>query len=275
MNTSVINISHNGCDLCQVENTLSFRPLIAYLKGRLKTETTLKAEFYRFLLEKIEREEALKNDIDVNDLAKYKDTLELIFTILTPLMANEKDLFWALGTPVPEKIFFSTDGFYDFLTLHQELKETAGYVEKSKEREQQQFIYRMTLDRFYNYNTIFNQDILYAYTNPITNLTKYYNIIPDTQFIDIHFDGELPDINFEQLSIHMQDGSEIEFLADILPLAKFKFDGFTVITLTDVTLQHAIDGIRSALANHTYENEAYEHVIQALKTLVGNGAIEF
>ena len=99
MNTDIIKINEDACETCQVEYTLSFRPLIAYLKGRLKTEQTLKAEFYRFLLEKIEREEALMNDIKVEDLAKYKDTLELIFTILTPLMANEKDLYWAMSTP--------------------------------------------------------------------------------------------------------------------------------------------------------------------------------
>mgnify|MGYP006188199159 FL=1 len=101
MNASVVKINEGECFNCQVEYTLSFRPLIAYLKGRLETEQTLKAEFYRFLLEKIEREDALKNDINVEELAKYKDTLELIFTILTPLMANEKDLFWAMSTPVP------------------------------------------------------------------------------------------------------------------------------------------------------------------------------
>jgi CRISPR/Cas system CSM-associated protein Csm2 small subunit len=78
MNTSVIQINRNEIISCQVSSTLSFRPLIAYLKGRLVTEQTLKAEFYRFLLEKIEREETLKSDIQVEDLANYKDTLELI-----------------------------------------------------------------------------------------------------------------------------------------------------------------------------------------------------
>jgi hypothetical protein len=277
MNTEVIQINKNASITCQVESTLSFRPLVAYLKSRLKTEQTLKAEFYRFLLEKIEREEALQSDIKAEDLVKYKDTLELIFTILTPLMANEKDLFWALSTPVPDRIFFSTDSFHEFLSLHAEQKKLNKDVvdEASKEKQQLQFIYRMILERFYNYTSIFKNDILYAYTNPETHLTKYYNINADNQFIDIKYEGKLPELNFEQLTIQIQEGTEIELLQKIIPLSKFKFDGFTVISLTDVTLQHAIDGIRDALVNHTYENEAYEHVIQALKTLVGDGHIEF
>lgn len=275
MNTDIIKINEDACETCQVEYTLSFRPLIAYLKGRLKTEQTLKAEFYRFLLEKIEREEALMNDIKVEDLAKYKDTLELIFTILTPLMANEKDLYWAMSTPIPDRIFFSTDGFFEFFSVHTEEKKKNGYVEESKERQQLQFIYRMILKKFYDYTSLSGNEILYAYTNPITHLTSYYNISPDTQFIDIQYNGDLPELNLELVSSLMQEGKEIELLQELLPLEKFKFDGFTVITLTDVTLQHAIDGIRDALVNHTYESEAYEHVIQALKTLAGNGHIEF
>lgn len=276
MNTSVIQINKNDYADCKVESTLSFRPLITYLKDRLKTEQTLKAEFYRFLLEKIEREEALKNEIDVDDLVKHKDTLELIYTILTPLMANEKDLMWALSTPVPDKIFFSTDAFFDVLSLHAHQKKLNGVEnEESKEKQQLQFIYRMILNRFYNYTSIQKNDILYAYTNPETQLTQYYNINADTQFIEITYEGELPELNFELVAAQIQDGTEIEHLQEVIPLSKFKFDGFTVISLTDVTLPHAIEGIRSALVNHSYEVEAYEHVIQALKTLAGDGHIEF
>ncbi|TCC89412.1 GAF domain-containing protein [Pedobacter frigiditerrae] len=274
MNTSVIQINNNEQISCQVEATLSFRPLISYLKRRLKTEKTLKAEFYRFLLEKIEKEDSLRNEIHAEDLENYKDTLELIFTILTPLMANEKDLYWALSTPVPDKIFFSTDAFHDILSLHAQQKK-GEEEEASKEKQQLQFIYRMILNRFYNYTTILKNEILYAYTNPETHLTQFYNINADTQFIDITYDGDLPELNFELVAAQIQEGTEIDLLQEIIPLSKFKFDGFTVITLSDVTLQHAIDGIRNALVNHTYENEAYEHVIQALKTLAGDGHIEF
>jgi len=106
MNTNVIQINKNECIHCQVESNLSFRPLVEYLKTRLKTEQSVKSEFYRFLLEKIQKNEALLGNIKAEELSKYKDTLELIFTILTPLMANEDDLFWALSTPIPDQIFF-------------------------------------------------------------------------------------------------------------------------------------------------------------------------
>ncbi|WP_316829819.1 GAF domain-containing protein [Pedobacter aquatilis] len=275
MNTNVIQIHKNECIHCQVESNLSFRPLVNYLKNRLKTEKTVKSEFYRFLLEKIEKEDALLGNITAQELAKYKETLELIFTILTPLMANENELFWALSTPVPDEIFFSTNAFYQFFKDHDPKNKVNKDNNEPSEMKHLKFIYNLILDRFYNFTSVLKNEIIYAHVNPENKLTQYYNIQNDTQFIDIKYKGTLPELNFEALAQHFQEGTEIEYLVKKLPLKKFTFEGFSVISITDVTLQHAIEGIRSALVDHNYQTEAYNHVIQALKTLSGNGDLEF
>lgn len=275
MNTNIIQLDTNATCLGKNAHfTLSLRPLIAYLQKRLASEKSLKVEFYRFLLEKIEREPALQMPIRAEELVKYKDTLELIFTILTPLMENEKELLWGMGTPLPHQIFFSTQAFYKFMGRIKEQKND-GEPELTHEHKLLRYIYRMVLQRFYGYMPLSADDIIYSYTNPDTNLTKFYKINADSRFIDISYEGELPELNYEIIAEHLKDGSEVAVLSKALPLTGFKFDGFSVITVTDVTLQHAIDGIRNALVKHTYEKEAYEHVIQALKTLAGDGSVEF
>jgi len=274
MNTNVIQIHKNECMHCQVKSGLSFRPLVEYLKGRLKTEKSVKSEFYRFLLEKIERNGALAGSLTTQDLASHKDTLELIFTILTPLMANEEDMFWALSTPIPDEIFFSTDTFYKFFKDH----DPKNKVDKSGEpleKRQLKYIYSLILKRFYNFASVLKNDIIYAHLNTETNLLQYYNIETDTRFVDIIHEGDLAEINFEELGKHFQDDCELDYLSRVLPLNKFQFEGFSVISITDVTFQHAIDGIRDALVNHNYQTEAYTHVIQALRTLAGNSALQF
>jgi len=275
MNTNVIQIHKNECIHCQVESNLSFRPLVNYLKNRLKTEKTVKSEFYRFLLEKIEKESALLGNITAQELSKHKETLELIFTILTPLMANENEMFWALSTPVPDEIFFSTNAFYQFFKDHDPKSKVNKDNNDPSEVKHLKFIYNLILDRFYNFTSVLKNEIIYAHVNAENKLTQYYNIQNDTQFIDIQHKGTLPELNFEILAQHFQDGNEIEYLVEVLPLKKFSFEGFSVISITDVTLQHAIEGIRSALVDHNYQTEAYNHVTQALKTLSGNGDFEF
>ncbi|WP_053058192.1 hypothetical protein [Pedobacter sp. BMA] len=274
MNTDVIKIHKNECIGCQVESSLSFRPLVQYLKDRLKTEKSVKSEFYRFLLQKIEKDDVLLNSISAEELSKYKDTLELIFTILTPLMDDEEDLFWALSTPIPDQIFFSTNAFYQFFKDH-DPKNKVVKDSEPVEKKQLKFIYNIILDRFYNFTSVLRNEIIYGHVNEKTKLTQYYNIQTDTKFVDIQHKGELPEINFEELSQYFQDNNELEYLITHLPLQNFHFEGFSIISITDVTLHHAIDGIRDALVNHNYQTEAYAHVIQALKSLSGDGNLEF
>ncbi|MFF5380670.1 GAF domain-containing protein [Pedobacter suwonensis] len=274
MNTNVIQIHKNECIHCQVESSLSFRPLVEYLKSRLKTEKSVKSEFYRFLLQKIEKDDVLLGNISPEDLSQYKDTLELIFTILTPLMDNENDLFWALSTPIPDQIFFSTNAFYNFFKDH-DPKNKVTKDNEPVEKKQLKFIYNIILGRFYNFTSVLKNEIIYAHINQETKLTQYYNIQTDTKFVEIMHKGDLPELNFEALSKHFQEETELEYLLENLPLSDFHFEGFSIISITDVTLQHAIDGIRDALVDHNYQTEAYSHVIHALKTLSGNSKLEF
>ncbi|MFD2286804.1 GAF domain-containing protein [Pedobacter petrophilus] len=274
MNTNVIQIHKNECVNAQVESYLSFRPLVEYLKQRLKTEKSVKSEFYRFLLEKIQKDEVLLSSISAKELVKYKDTLELIFTILTPLMDNEDDFFWALSTPVPNEIFFSTNAFYKFFKDH-DPKNKVSKDTDPVEKKQLKFVYNIILDRFYNFTSVLKNEIIYGHINEETKLTQYYNIQTNTKFVDIKYKNSLPELNFEELGQAFQNDSELEYLFDRIPLSNFVFEGFSIISITDVTLQHSIDGIRDALVNHNYQTEAYDHVIQALKSLSGNGSLEF
>src|ERR1700753_3993103 len=106
MQSSLIQIAgHEVTD--EYENQLSFGPLIEYLKTRLKEKQAIKSEFYRFVLERFEKECTLTNKIDPARVEDYRELLELVYTILTPLAADEKEFAWALSTPIPEKIFYS------------------------------------------------------------------------------------------------------------------------------------------------------------------------
>lgn len=279
MNTNIIEINKHPDTCPQVSATLSFRPLAAYLKRRLKTEETLKKEFYRFLLEKLEQQDALEKDIDVASLGKHREVLDLIFTILTPLMANEKELFWALSTPIPDRIFYSTDLFHDFFVANMPDKKAlkGDDFHKHHEKEQQlRYIYSLILERLYNFTALANSEMLVNHRDKNTGLNRYFRVTADMQFVQIYYmGGELPAIDFDRFSNLGKDGLELETLAKILPLQDFKFDGFTVISLVDVSQQHALEGIRNALANHVYSTGEYTEVIEVLRTLVNNPEIGF
>lgn len=277
MHTEVLNISKDDCFLCQVQTCLSFNPFVEHLKERIQTEKTLKSEFYKYVLDKFEQDTCIDLDMHPENAEKYREMLELIYSILTPPILNEKEFYWALSTPVPEKIFFSTDAFFDFHSSHHSGLHSVNISQGELfSQRQKRFIYNLILDRLYGFSTVLKNELLYAYVDPETSLSRYYNIQTNTQFINIKLIGDLPALTFETIEPYINDYEGIEKLEDILPLTNFRFEGFSVITLTDVTLPHAIESIRNELVNHANtETDQYNLIIDSLKTLSENPAIEF
>lgn len=277
MHTEVLNINKDNCFICQVDTCLSFNPFVEHLKERVLTEKTLKTEFYKYVLNKFEHDTCIDLDMHPEDAEKYREMLELIYSILTPPILNEKEFYWAISTPVPEKIFFSTDAFFDFHSSHHSGLHSADLTHNELfHQRQKRFIYNLILERFYGFSPIVKNELLYAYSDPETHLSRYYNIQTNPQFINIKVYGELPKLSFENIEPYLNDYEGIDLLEKLLPLSNFKFEGFSVITLTDVTLQHALENIRNELVNHsTDEMDQYKHTIDSLKTLSENPAIEF
>ncbi|MCF2443593.1 GAF domain-containing protein [Dyadobacter sp. CY345] len=273
----MLEIKNNDFRPALTESVLSFKPFVAHLKNMLKDEPSVKSEFYRFVIDKFENEiKGNRTNVLTGDSARYKELMELVYMILTPLATNEKEHFWALSTPVPDKIFFSTDGFYKFLANKTAAGQAINLSPVQHYKTQQiQFMYRLILERLYNIPSLIKNEILFEYTDVVTNLPKFYNINTDTRFIDIQLNGKLPALDYKTIEPYLQKGADTTILENILPLNRFRFEGFSVITLLDVTIQRATEIIKEALVNHNYETESNDSIIQALKTLAGDDRIDF
>ncbi len=279
MQTTILDIKENVMSKELVETAFSFKPFIKYLKKRVDVEQTIKAEFYRFVLNKFKVYPHLETDtLTVKEAEKYTDVLELIYTILSPAIEDETKFFWALSTPVPSKIVYSTDAFFNFLTDHNNCDKKKDTEDGSNlfQDKQVDFIYRLILQKLYNFPSDISSDIFYSHPDPVTNVCKYYRIHTDTSFIEVTAKSELPDINPEMIEPFLYDGVEMDVLQDIIPLSMFRLEGFAVITIDDVTAERSVENIRNALVNYTNgQTDLYQEVISSLQTLTGNPAIKF
>ena len=281
MNTDLISIRKDDSVPLPVEISLTFLPLLNYLKKRLKTERTMKTEYYRFIIDRFEREQGWKSEISLDDLARYRELFELTFLVLTPLATDEDELFWGLTTPVPAALFASTNGLHRFLKdANTSDQQTKSILEqKAKQQLELRFIYGLILERFYSVSIITKKDFVYSYHDPESRLVKYYKAEIDARFVEIAVEGDLPELDDHTLANCFQELTEHEavehFLPGILPLDKFKFEGFSILNLKDVTVDHSINKIRDILVEHSYENEQYEHISKSLKILSGDEHLEF
>jgi hypothetical protein len=261
-----------------IDTRLSFRPFIAYLEERVKKEITLKSRVYEFALQQFRDEPTCTSDIEIEDVNKFDKLLEIIYTILSPVTADEKKYLWALAAPMSKNIFYGTDAYNDFVNSGNviELQSTFIYEQEDKIKERlTSFIYQLILDRFYGITSVNIEKIVYSYHDPVTELKKYYELKPDARFIAIKHKASLPKLDFETLNLYTNDGS-IQTLKEILPLSDFYLEGFTVITLEDITDEYAIGIIKKTLSEPSSdETMLFEQVKYALKILAGNKDVEF
>jgi len=262
-----------------IEARISFRPLIAFLENSLNTGSSTKAKLFGMILDEFYRYPELKGTVSVEEIHNFAELLELIYTLLAPLMVDEKEHLWAMSAPVSRHVFYGTDAYVKLADRQNSAGQRPEYI--SEERVQitkrlKRTAYQLILNKYYKLNPATSEKIIYTYPDAVTGLTRYYQLRPDTRFTDINSKGELPQLNTGQLEGYLQNGEVTAYLEEILPLSNFYLEGFTLITLEDVTEDCAVELIKKALIAHSgNEDLLFEQVRHGLKMLCGNNAVEF
>lgn len=279
MQTTILNILP-GTAGPAVKNILSFRPFIEHLKQRSGNGGKDKTMFFDYVIGSFEKHPELLQSIDVNEMHKYEALLQLAYNTLAPIIEDEEKQLRAFCVPLRPIMFYSTNAFFNLITSIKTGGVREDILEKNPEapKKSEKFAYSLILERYYQLPSFFSSEIVHSLVDDKTGLTHYYKLDLDARFIDILYPTELPDIKMELLrfSEHASDEA-INFLEEKLPLHLFTFEGFAVSSLTDVTMESALQNIRNIVLDNTFSEQerSYEHVISSLKTLTGSNEVEF
>jgi len=278
MQTRIIGtkVKHSSHDV--VKNALSINPFVDYLKSKIDNEKTIKSEFYRFVLKKIDRYEELADGaIRANDIKKLTGVFELIHATLTSAGESNNKFCWAIASPVLSKIVYGTENFFVFLKEHQKGDNIAAQgTDALFAHENVDFIYRLILQKLYHFPAEIHNDTIYSYQQPGSDIVKYNRLHIDTTFIKVTADAVLPEINPEHIEACLYEGRGMETLSNIIPLSMFTLEGFAVITVDDFSAEHALQTIRDLLVNYSSSPERlYMQVLKALQIMAGIPSVEF
>lgn len=280
MQHQIINISEKIDDADNTPKTeLSFRPFLDYVRTRLEDKDSIKKEIYHLILQKFARYPELEGVISIEDAGKYKELLNLLYMVISSVVEDEKVVLWGLSIPVTPQIFYGTDALYEFLfdAGTQKFKSDLIADKEVLQRQRSEKIYSFILEKFYNFRFNASNELIRSIFDKDTQLMKYYNFNLDTRFVDITSTKPLPDLNLENLQVHLHEDAGIELLERILPLNSFRFKGFSILTITDVTTNHAIDRLRDILVNGhgKADEESFNPVVESLKAIAGTNDLEF
>jgi hypothetical protein len=264
-----------------IDSCLSFRRFIDFLKDRKMHEKTMKLKYLEFVIGHFENRLKGQYVIPVEEVTKYEDLLELIYSALFPAIEDERNNLWALSVPMRPIIFYGTGPFYDLLRDPVTGEVRASLIDKENHNRKSinlEFTYSLVIKRLYNFTAYFpSSTIIHSFTDESTGVSGFYRLNVDTRFVDVVPKQPLPHLDMEELQAHMHDGTAIPFLMENLPLTLFRFEGLSAITVTDITMEYVVETIKNTILkpDHNDGHTHYDLAIQSLRALAGNDAVDF
>ncbi len=284
MQTKILNLAPKiPGDADNAETMLTFKPFLKFLKRRREKSLGVRNGYLSYVIEQFEKHPELLERISPEKAVEYQEQLQLIYNSLSPLTEDEDSHYWALSLPLKPVLFYATNAFSNLLSdiiscKTGKVSETTVSEEEMKIN-QLQFRYSLILEKCFNIPSFFNREKIHAMTDEKTGMNKFYKMKMDIRFIEVHTTKPLPDINIKSLKSRTSYDHQdvLPLLQRIMPLDMFRFEGFGITQISDITSQYAIDSIKNAILNtlDMDEDKCFENITRSLKALVGHNEIEF
>lgn len=280
MKKIILNVSESKEESIKLDSKISFTPFISYLRKKIKQEHTVKASLYKSALDEFEKYDVAGKDIPIEEIHDYGILLEHMYACLSPALIDEDQLAWGLCAPLQPVTFYGTNLMYDMLAIKQKDIENAYTILKDPAeayKDKLHLIYSFILKELYNFQIPSKIHQHRAGLKTDTGLPGYFHIGINSDFIEVKAKGKLPELNFEDLQQYLGERSAYQKLEKLLPLDLFQFRGISVITVSDVTTQQAVENIKNIRLTRVpgHDDNTYNTVIESLKTVVQNNKIEF
>jgi hypothetical protein len=280
MKLQIINLAHEQIPGIKTPVTsLSFRPFLDYIRARMDGTDAIKKEIYQMILQKFAKYPELEGEVKLEDAGKYREILDLLHIALSTVVEDEKKLLWGISVPVTPVIFYGSDPLYEFMleASTQAVNREIFADPETLHRQKCAMLYSFLLNKFYNFNFTNKREIIRPIFDKESRVVRYFRINVDTRFVEVTPQRQLPDLNLEALNLHLNEDEGLDTLQNLLPFDFFRFSGFSIVTITDITSEYAVEKIKDILVNthaKTYE-ETYLSVVESLKAMAGSNDLEF
>ncbi len=260
------------------ESYISFNSFTTFLQSNIAQGRGIKIKYYQYVLDEILAHPELQGNIAIQDIHQYENILELVSTIVFPLMEDENEFFWAFGNAFTPEVFYGSNAFYNLLAATSEWYMGDNFISADETAAMiKQLQYELILQKLYNYKQEQSKEWVHGIVNPVTGLYQYYRINMDRRFTEMSTKSLLPDIDSKAIEKCLACTDGVQQLEDILPMKNMVAAGFTVITLTDVTARQALEQISKEVAEFDTSNRvsAFNRITLLLQTIAGSRQYSF
>lgn len=279
MKAEIIYLSDQRSTAVMPQAVLSLHPFAQFLRTRVEKEKGVKKLFFEHILEQISRYPALEEEVSLENIVDYKDVLEYVHLALLPPVTDEREKYWALSLPFSPVLFYGTRAIYHFLTDKQGFLKgniIHSMSEKEKIRHIQTICYTLAMERLYGKVLPVKLEIFQYLSSSADDLQRAYKVQFDSRFVDVRFlGGELPRLDLSSIEVHDNHITDegLTLLQEMLPIDLLRFEGFSIVQVSDVTARKAIENIKNLIVNLKPGAMVYDEVGESIKSLIGSSQV--
>ncbi|CAM4315902.1 hypothetical protein [Gillisia limnaea] len=245
---------------------ISFHKVVEQYQLQLKSEQSSIAKNYiENVLDYISSFPKLVEGIDnPEDLSKNKDAIRILLDDLFPNILSNNEIK-AASLPFQNVIFNSSKRFRNIL-------DNAGdnyQFEMRNLNEDMYYIYGciLVLNHHYGYNIDFSRPLYYDIPDE-NGILKHYRVALNADFIDIDPGEGAKEISEKDVDVLIQNIEDVSLWKEKFPPKSWIFKGFTIINLTDVTVDDAISDLKTTLLHQETSSRAelfrFQEIFQSI-----------
>lgn len=224
---------------------INFKSIFKHFEDRLKDEDNpLAKKYIEQFLEYFEQYPVLRESIDdFNIIKKYETQISYLFDDLFPNMLSENEIK-AASIPYRHFVFNKSKRLENILN-------EAGPEYELKVRNfdyKQNYIHAcvLILNHYYGYNIDFFRPIYYDIPDKEGKI-RHYRLFINADFVELSKTKSAPEINDDVVSELLNNADNLELWQEKFPPNSYNFDGFTILNITDVTIDEEISKFKSIL----------------------------
>ncbi|WP_028296025.1 hypothetical protein [Olivibacter sitiensis] len=252
------------------EIRLSIRPFLKRLEELRSSSSASKQKIFDFILDRFRKAEERFGPLSIDNVDKFKEEFSYASNLFISPLQDESKTFWALAFPIYPNIFFGTETFYARINTELTNQEGTDYLKKKEAKVLPQ-MYSLILERLYGIPAIEFENFIYSCPDDCTSLPLFFEVKIDNTFVEVSPNGDLPPLNFKQIRQNNLQEVDWRQLQELLPIEKFRFEGFSIISLVDVGVEHTVETIKDLIldSHSSTDTRDYHEMENALHILSG------
>ena len=215
---------------------------------------------------------ALNGDIpNPRVIKQYEGEIVPLMTAVFPPSSWETDLAGAV-TPLANQPFYYTPLFEKyFMSMDGQMGGTLKRPEQDSDHFHRLRAYWLILDKVYGISHGRNIPVIRTIEDPVTGLDRYYQILPDWQFLQVRPQGPPKPLSAQEQGLILENIDNLEVLAQLIPPQHFEFRGFIVIRAVDVTQSEVVTDLERGLIDQQtiFCTDGFGRLQKRLRTLFG------